>query len=404
MEPQQRSNYFSLLRYSADEKLELGLHVSPTITEVVMKEEFDGLKPWHRLKAGDNHEKSCMQQRCLNGMEVWGGWNSDQSFFEGCYPIQIEANGNYSVPHEFPWLSADELHQQIDWAEENQLDIGISAEASACLGVDANAIIYADCRILELFQSLGPLVIETIDGTQGWTYAQINYEDDGIKDYFGWRSEEVFEIRDSDLPPGTIVRNGRVPCYPSMVPGNSVSLLSSSSNPKLVSIDSPDDLGICFQREPELIWVSSTEDENIKWSHAPDEDEALFERSLNEFNELSRPSKELKRYKPDGESQQVETGKANEPDIDLFDLLPHRLANSLLIIKENLPYDALCVLVSFLTGVASMLRLGTTVTGNEMTDYTVPINLYTILRAPSGRKKKRTSSAICESTSIRCVA
>jgi hypothetical protein len=290
------------------------------------------------------------------------------------------------VPHEFPWLSADEVHHQIDLAEELQLDIGISAQASTCIGVDANAIIHADCRILELFQHRGSHVIETIDGSHGWTYAQINYEDEGIKDYFGWRSEEVFEIRDSDLPPGTIVRNGRVPCYPSMVLGNRVSLLSSGK-PKLFTIDSTDDFGIYFQREPELIWASSTEDENIKWSHAPDEAETLFEQSLNDYEQLSRLSKELKRYKPAGESKQVETDKAYELDIDLFGLLPHRLAIALLIIKENLPYDALCVLVSFLTGVASMLRLGTTVTGNEMTDYTVPINLYTILRAPSGRKK-----------------
>lgn len=387
MEPQQRSKYFSLLRYSADEKLGLGLHVSPTITEFVMKEEFDGLQPWHRLKAGDNNEKSCEQQRCLNGLEVWGRWSSDQSFFEGCYPIQIQANGNYFVLQEFPWLSADELHEQIDLAEENQIDIGISAQASACLDVDANAIIHADCRMLEVFQRLGPLVIETIDGSHGWTYAQIDYEDDGIKDYFGWRSEEVFKIKDSDLPPGTIVRNGRVPCYPSMVLGNCVSLLSSSSNPKLFTFDSGGDLDICFQREPELTWAISTEDENIKWSHAPDEGETLFERSLIDFKKISRPSKELKRLKPAAELQQAETDKANESDIDLFDLLPHKLATALLLVKENLPYDSLCVLVSFLTGVASMLRLDTIVIGNEMTDYKVPVNLYTILRAPSGRKK-----------------
>jgi hypothetical protein len=34
-----------------------------------------------------------------------------------------------------------------------------------------------------------------------------------------------------------------------------------------------------------------------------------------------------------------------------------------------------------------MLRLGTKVTGNKMTNYSVPINFYTILRAASGRKK-----------------
>lgn len=387
MEPQQRSKYFSLLRYSADEKLGLGLHVSPTITELVIKKEFDGLQPWNRLKAGDNNEKSCEQQRCLDGLEIWGRWSSDQSFFEGCYPIQIEANGNYSVLREFPWLSPDEVHQQIDWAEKNQLDVGISAQASICLGVRANAIIHADCRILELFQSREPIVIETTDGIHGWTYAHINFEDDGIKDYFGWRSEEVFERRDSGLPPGTIVRNGRVPCYPSMVLGNRVRLLSSSSNPVLFIIDSTDDHGICFQREPELTWTISTEDEDIQWSHAPDEVEVLFERSLNDFEKISKSSKELKRYDPTSKSQQVEADKANEPVIDLFDLLPHKLATALLLIKENLPYDSLCVLVSFLTGVASMLRLGTAVTGNEMTDYKVPVNLYTILRAPSGRKK-----------------
>jgi hypothetical protein len=35
--------------------------------------------------------------------------------------------------------------------------------------------------------------------------------------------------------------------------------------------------------------------------------------------------------------------------------LLHLLASALLLVKENLPYDSLCVLVSFFTGVASML-------------------------------------------------
>ena len=145
-------------------------------------------------------------------------------------------------------------------------------------------------------------------------------------------------------------------------------------------------------------WASeSNEDENPEWIHSQDEDEILFQQAVHNYTASLKPKPPIKRPKPidpstDITHTMIESTTADEKladaqDIKLFDYLPQKLANALQLIREPLPYDARTVLVSFMTGAASMLRLGTTATGNELSNYTVPINCYTILVAKSGRKK-----------------
>ena len=147
-----------------------------------------------------------------------------------------------------------------------------------------------------------------------------------------------------------------------------------------------------------LGWANDThEDENPAWIHTPDEDESLFQQSVNDFTASLKPKPPIKHPKPFDtsnnnthaidESANSDESLSDVLDINLYDYLPLKLANALQLIREPLPYDARSVLVSFLTGAASMLRLGTSATGNELSHFTVPINLYTILVAKSGRKK-----------------
>jgi len=385
MSKEARSSYFSLLHHSADEKLEMGLDVLPIIDMAVLRDQYMGRESWNAPNDASNQESLTNKLKTLDGLEISGLWNQDQSVFYGSYPIKIDDTGGYHVPHEFSALSPEAIHDQIDLAEQHGLLIGIAARASSYISSSPNSVIHADCRLLKQLVGDQPIVIET-NGEKGWLYASINYGSEDIDGYFAWQSDEIFGVSGSELPLGTIVRHGCAPCYPSLVHGVPIKPLSIARNSTFLHIPSAAAIGIYFNREAPLTSASACFDENLEWCHTPDEDETLFQQSLADYELVLKPSKIIIRHDQSCEST-AQHKVAEESDIDLYSFVPHRLAVSLSVVKENLPYDSLCVLISFLTGLASMLRLGTTVIGNELTDYKVPINFYTILRARSGRKK-----------------
>ena len=79
---------------------------------------------------------------------------------------------------------------------------------------------------------------------------------------------------------------------------------------------------------------------------------------------------------------------SGEPEKEWFDFLfPPDLANACRCLTENLPYDETTVSMSYLAGIASLLRLGTKINGNPLTKYIVPPNLYVANVGKSGSKK-----------------
>jgi len=302
--------------------------------------------------------------------------------------------------------------------------------------------------LLEILAKPRDIRIET-DGNYTWSYAYVNFQSEDIKEYFNRVSGKNFSLAENPSLYGGIERNGLQPAYPSNVLGKQLQLISSGKDNKIIFISSASSAGIQFdvEDEEEDVWLDDTddlleeeeeeeeeeecdevcdkstqeevmlkdttevsnqeytfgsanesnEDENPEWIHSQDEDDALFQQAVNAYTASLKPKPPIKRTKPIDPSTNIthtmlEPATADEnftdaQDINLFDYLPQKLANALHIIMEPLPYDARTVLVTFLTGVASMLRLGTKVTGNELSQFTTPINLYTILVAKSGRKK-----------------
>ena len=428
------SGYYDKLRSSTDELHALGVQVVPSINAVIPSDEFTGLdefEDWRRSGCSDIDDP---EQFGRDGTQICGRWDTHHSFYWGHFPVKISMDGSYRLVgrHNFLHSSTEDVNQQIDIAEEYSIPLGISANTMTnknILGIGGespNSIIYADADLLENLAGAGNTRIET-DGDYTWSYAHINFQSVDIKEYFNRVSGKDFSLTGSTNIYGGIERNGIRPAYPSHVLGKQIQLISPSKDSKIIVISSALSAGIHFDVEDEdtwdeagdksneeegidqdekeqnnrectLGWANDThEDENPAWIHTPDEDEALFQQSVNDFTASLKPKPPIKRPKSIDtsnnnthaihESANSDESLSDVLDINLFDYLPQKLANALQVIREPLPYDARTVLVSFMTGAASMLRLGTTVTGNELSQYTVPINCYTILVAKSGRKK-----------------
>jgi hypothetical protein len=409
MDEQISSGYYSELRRSADDLFALELQVVPAISYSAERDEYTGLEEFNHWRYSGRDPSWDPSQFGLEGSEICGSWKQGHSIFDGFFPVIIRQNGNWYLTSKYGVKSPEQVHQQINLAEAYGIPIGIAAYASnikrftdeACMA--PNAVIQSDAETLRRLCNAGNIRVES-DGNLCWTYAFVNWRSDDIFDLCDGDSSRLFGFNGNALAMGLIEKDAIVPAYPSYVMGKKIQLLAPGDNQTRLIIHSAQAVGIhfdvdiqemqptsdinnCGSQAPELDGDSSCFDESLEWCHTPDEDEDLFECTVAAFEKLAKPSKEIKRLKPPDEPLIIRQDTGELADINLFDLLPHKLANSLSLVKENLPYDSLCVLVSFLTGVASMLRLGTTVTGNEMTDYRVPVNLYTILRAPSGRKK-----------------
>jgi hypothetical protein len=405
------SNYFSELRTTVDDLFDMELQVVPAISCSVDRDEYTGLNEFNdwRDSGCDNTEDP--GQFGLEGEEILGTWSKDGSIFHGFFPAIIRSDGDYVLVGKWRERTCEEVHHQIDLAEEYGHQLGIAVNTLNFRHVvdpdckAPNAVVYSDPLRLLMLAGDSKIRIESF-GKSFWTYPFIDFRSDDICDWFDGVSSRKFgfEGSGSDLPVGLIKKGAIVPAYPSYIFGKQIKLFTPGTKDSRLFIPSAEaarihfdvasneerDNSLCDGTESQALELDSGYlplDESLEWCQTPEEDEALFQQSVVEFEKVSKPSKRIIRHQPSANEPLDQPGPEDEQDIDLYALVPHKLAVSLSLIKEHLPYDSLCVLGAFLTGLASMLRLGTSVTGNELTDYKVPINLYTILVAQSGRKK-----------------
>jgi hypothetical protein len=403
------SSYFSELRTAVDNLFDLDLQVVPAINCSVDRDEYTGLNEFNdwRDSGCDNTEDP--DQFGLEGEEILGAWSKDESTFHGFFPAIIRPDGQYVLVGKWRERTREEVHRQIDLAEEYGHPLGIAVNTLNVRHVvdqdckAPNAVVYSDPLRLPMLAGDSKIRIES-DGMTCWTYAFIDFRSEDIFDWFDGTSSRHFGLEGSDCSIGRIRKEAIVPTYPSYVFGKQIKLVTPGTKDSRLIIPSAEvarihfdvasneekDNSLCIGSESQVLELDSgylSLDESLEWCQTPEEDESLFQQSVVEFEKVSKLSKRIIRHQPPANEPLDQPGPEHEQDIDLYALVPHELAVSLSLIKEHLPYDSLCVLGAFLTGLASMLRLGTSVTGNELTDYKVPINLYTILVAQSGRKK-----------------
>ena len=402
------SQYYSELRRAVADLFALDLQVIPAINSSVDRDEYTGLEDLEDWLATGCDPSTDPEQFGLRGDEICGDWSEDGLTFEGFFPVILRDDGTYILSRKWREMNLADIQRQINLAEEYRHLLGIAVNTCTLKHVldqehkGINSVVHSDPDSLRRLAGKEDIRIES-DGVSCWSYAFTNFHSNDISDWFDDESSRNFCLGDSDCPVGWITKGALVPAYPSYVLGKQVKLVSPGANAGKLNIQSAEKVGINFDVEDvDRQAAYSSEDggssrrqtehdcsqwnESLEWSHTPDEAEVLFHQSLIEYEMFSKPPKEIIRHQPEGHDL-IRPEMVEDPGIDLYSFVPQSLASSLSLVKENLPYDSLCVLVSFLTGLASMLRLGTTVTGNEYTDYIVPVNLYTILSAESGRKK-----------------
>jgi len=409
MDEQISGNYFSELRAAVDDLFEMELQVLPAISCSLDRDEYSGLNEFNDWRDSGCDDTEDPGRFGLEGEDILGTWSKDGSTFHGFFPVSIRPDGEYVLVGKWYERTREEVHRQIDLAEEYGHLLGIAVNTLNVRRVfdqdckAPNAVVYSDPLRLLMLAGDSKIRIESF-GKCFWTFPCIDFRSDDICDWFDGVSSRSFGFEGGDWPIGLIKKGAIVPAYPSYIFGKQIKLvtpgsidsrliISSAEASRIhfdVAINEEDDNSLSDGSESQALELDSGYvplDESMEWCQTPEEDEILFQQSVAEFEKLFKPSKQIIRHQPPANESLDQPGLEDEQGIDLYALVPHELAVSLSLIKENLPYDSLCVLVSFLTGLASMLRLGTSVIGNEHTAYKVPINLYTILVARSGRKK-----------------
>lgn len=73
--------------------------------------------------------------------------------------------------------------------------------------------------------------------------------------------------------------------------------------------------------------------------------------------------------------------------VTLESLFPEELARALRTVSRSLPYVDHGVAMAYLAGISGLVKLGTSVCGNVITSFVVPVNIYVATVAKSGQKK-----------------
>jgi hypothetical protein len=80
-------------------------------------------------------------------------------------------------------------------------------------------------------------------------------------------------------------------------------------------------------------------------------------------------------------------GTVGASSLTLEQLFPEELARALRTVSRSLPYVDHGVAMAYLAGISGLAKLGTSVCGNVITAFVVPVNLYVATVAKSGQKK-----------------
>lgn len=412
MEQQIPDEYYDALRRSADELFQLGMVAVPAMEWLLQRDYYNGnneLLEWRDSGFPDWQDPDTFGHQ---GAKIVGFWNRDGSLFNGFFPARICNDGKRQIVSQVAYSTDHEVRNQIELAQEYNLLLGLAAMPRVTIADEnsiPNSMIFAEIEELKnLSRFHDSLRVET-DGQSYWTYAYVNFSSYDIGQYFDQGPIKYFRWDEGNIPIGAIRRGGIQPCYPSIVLGTPVRKVKISGEPQILIILSASESGIDLDFDDDLyeeedfdVWYdedieddhehreSEQEvDESLEseWSCDPDTDEFLFNEAVARYEQSTRIDKSIIRHGKPSLLNNSEHSIAKRFDLDLCKVLPPKLGTALLTVMQDLPYDPMCVLMAFCTGAASMLRLGTTVTGIEATGFTVPINLYTILTARSGRKK-----------------
>jgi hypothetical protein len=399
--------YYQALQWSANELLEMGLALIPSIEKTIYRDDYTGCNKFIEWRDSHCPEWEDPEHFGLEGMDITGYWNSDKSIYRGFFPVRVLEDGSTQITTKYLGMSTDQLLNQIKLAEEHQLRLGLSAKPNF-LSVDQcvpNSIFFGDVNLLNtLNEQHGVIRIEK-SGSSCWSYGYVDYESDDVKKYFCGTTSKRFKLVGDDLTVGTICRGLIQPCYPSTVFGTPVELVQKRMDKKLLFLPSSKAVKINLDFDDNEYEKEDVEffddDDDYEWQHwscDPDEDERLFNEAVSKLEQLSKINKSIVRHgkqssedmaanavEPCAHRSQESLDQSNQEWLDR--LFPVDLAEALRCLKKNLPYDELTVAIAYLTGIASLLKLGTQINGNPLTKYVVPLNLYVAFHAVSGAKK-----------------
>ena len=387
------SGHYSELRRSADELFELDLLVVPAISCSVDRDEYTGLEEFNEWRDGGCDSIEDPGSFGLEGDEICGAWSSDQSCFKGFFPAIVRSNGGYVLTTKHRERSHEEVHQQINLAEEYGIPLGLAVNTMNArhfydLSFEAaNSVIYSDASTLRLLSRNENLRIES-NGRDCWAYAFVNFRSDDIFDWFDGAFKRQFGVIGNDCPIGTIRKSAIVPAYPSYVLGTRIQLLTPERNKVKWIITSAEKAVIHFDVEASNE-LSSGESDDVQdqaseiWSGKSVE---TFDDP--EVDECGIPfDLPLKGEESPRENIDQVIGSERPERQWLDQLFPSDLANACRCLTSNLPYDETTVSMAYMTGIASLLKLGTKINGNPLVNYQVPANLFVAFIGKSGSKK-----------------
>lgn len=388
MDEQIFGDYYSELRRSANELLEMSLQVVPVINCFVDRDVYTGLEQYNEWRDGGFDDSHDPEQFGLEGDEVCGAWAKDGLTFDGLFPVIIGSDGQYALTKKWRSWTPNDIHQQIDLAEMHRHQLGIAVNTISLRSLldpnckTANSVIYSDASTLRQLAGEENIRIES-DGQHCWSYSFVNFRSDDIFDWFDGSSIRHFGRVGSDCPIGWIRKGVIVPAYPSYVLGKQIQLIASGTEASRLSIPSAELAGIHFDVDTiEEVDDDKSDDLEI-WARE------TFEAFHNPgFDEYGIPCDHpLNGGGQENESEeQVRYSELPErPWLDL--LFPPDLANACRCLTKNLPYDDTTVSVAYLTCIAGLLKLGTKINGNPLTKFVVPPNLYVAFVGKSGAKK-----------------
>jgi hypothetical protein len=391
----------------------------------VTRNEYEGYDEFDEWRDSRFDENTDPDRFGLRGYEISGQWSTDRSVFYGYYSVTLDRDGDIRLNNWYVQFTQEEIHRQIDLAEESGFLLGISANTFSHQNVlnpesqKPNAIIQASYDLLQSLAPIGGTRIDS-DGNSCWSYCHLDVTSEiGFKEFIKPHEECQFWSSNVNWGDGWISLLGKAPCYPSIVDGYQIQLLNSPEKKQIFYASAPSDLRIQFINPQDCTENASTSEyfpcldsfsefdieDDGTWNGclAPDEAEEVFESSVREqaadrrrivrkksvVTSVPEINKQVDLDSPE-ENSSPETNDQVDPasnEIALHDIFPKQIADALIALSEHLPYDPISVAVTFLTALAGMLRLGTFVEGNAATSYKVPINFYTAIVAGSGRKK-----------------
>jgi len=121
------SDYYDQLRWSTDDLFQLGLGVVPSADQIVTRNEYEGYDEFDEWRDSRFDENTDPDRFGLRGYEISGQWSTDRSVFYGYYSVTLDCNGGLRLNNWYDQFTQEDIHRQIDLAEESEFLLDISA-------------------------------------------------------------------------------------------------------------------------------------------------------------------------------------------------------------------------------------------------------------------------------------